>query len=138
MGSSLKPFAPTKGDTQDDDRCHTAPRLREVLPESCVDTTAITLTVNARDGGYYEYRPQAVVRIRERAGRTRPARSCRVKCMFPVTFRRRGASLAGQTVGEGIIADVSHAFTGIEVLDGGGACQGRAGPDRRDGEPGAT
>ena len=47
---------------------------------------------------------------------------------LPVTFRAGGTSLAGQTVGEGIIADVSHAFTGIEVLDGGARVRAEPGP----------
>ncbi|MGD0984406.1 MAG: FAD-binding and (Fe-S)-binding domain-containing protein [Acidimicrobiales bacterium] len=102
-------------------------RLCEVLPESRVDTTAITLTVNARDGGFYEYRPKAVVRVaneeevRALLGAARDLR-------LPVTFRAGGTSLAGQAVGEGIIADCSHGFTGIEVLDSGARVRCEPGP----------
>ncbi|MGD0875299.1 MAG: FAD-binding and (Fe-S)-binding domain-containing protein [Acidimicrobiales bacterium] len=102
-------------------------RLRDVLPESRIDTTAITLTVNARDGGFYEYRPQAVVRVtneHEVCALLAVAREMRL----PVTFRAGGTSLAGQTVGEGIIVDVSHAFTGIEVLDEGARVKAEPGP----------
>jgi len=104
-------------------------RLRDVLPESRIDTTAITLTVNARDGGFYEYRPQAVVRVtneHEVCALLAVAREMRL----PVTFRAGGTSLAGQTVGEGIIVDVSHAFTGIEVLDEGARVKAEPRPDR--------
>lgn len=38
-------------------------RLGEVLPESRIDTNRIALTVNARDAGFYEYRPRSVVRV---------------------------------------------------------------------------
>jgi len=66
-------------------------RLRDVLPESRIDTTAITLTVNARDGGFYEYRPQAVVRVtneHEVCALLAVAREMRL----PVTFRAGGTS----------------------------------------------
>ena len=102
-------------------------RLREVLPEGCVDTTGITLTVNARDGGFYEYRPQAVVRVANEED-VRSLLAVAREMHVPVTFRAGGTSLAGQTVGEGIIADVSHAFTGIEVLDGGERVKAEPGP----------
>lgn len=102
-------------------------RLRDVLAESRIDTTAIALSVNARDGGFYEYRPKAVVRltneeeVRALLGVARDLR-------LPVTFRAGGTSLAGQTVGEGIIADISHAFTAIEVLDAGARVKAEPGP----------
>jgi len=102
-------------------------RLCEVLPESRVDTSAITLTVNARDGGFYEYRPKAVVRVAnedEVIALFGVARELRL----PVTFRAGGTSLAGQTVGEGIIADCSHGFTEIEVLGGGAQVRTQPGP----------
>ena len=102
-------------------------RLCDVLPESRVDTTAITLTVNARDGGFYEYRPKAVVRVaneKEVIALLGVAREMRL----PVTFRAGGTSLAGQTVGEGIIADCSHGFTTIEVLDDGARVRAEPGP----------
>jgi len=102
-------------------------RLRYALPESCVDTTAITLTVNARDGGFYEYRPKAVVRLTNEE-EVRALLGAARDLGLPVTFRAGGTSLAGQTVGEGIIADISHAFTGIEVLDGGGRVKAEPGP----------
>jgi len=38
-------------------------RLGDVLPESRIDTNRIALTVNARDAGFYEYRPRSVVRV---------------------------------------------------------------------------
>ncbi len=102
-------------------------RLRQLFPESRVDTTAITLTVNSRDGGFYEYRPKAVVR---------PESEDEVRGLFhiardlglPVTFRAGATSLSGQTVGEGIIADVSSAFFGVEVLDEGARVKSEPGP----------
>jgi D-lactate dehydrogenase len=98
-----------------------------VLPESRVDTTTITLTVNARDGGFYEYRPKAVVRVTNE-GEVRALLGVARDRRVPITFRAGGTSLAGQTVGEGIIADISHAFTGIEVLDGGARVKAQPGP----------
>src|SRR5208283_2868416 len=102
-------------------------RLCDVLPESRVDTSAITLTVNARDGGFYEYRPKAVVRLANEDEVIALLGVAR-ELHLPVTFRAGGTSLAGQTVGEGIIADCSHGFTGIEVLDGGARVRAEPGP----------
>ncbi|MGO8722067.1 MAG: FAD-binding and (Fe-S)-binding domain-containing protein [Acidimicrobiales bacterium] len=102
-------------------------RLRELLPEERVDTTAITLTVNSRDASYYEYRPKAVVRLASEAevrGLFRLARELAV----PVTFRAGGTSLSGQSVGEGIVADISRAFRRIEVLDAGARVKAEPGP----------
>ncbi len=102
-------------------------RLREVLPVNRVDTSSIALTVNARDAGFYEYRPRAVVRVaseEEVRGLLRAARDLRL----PVTFRAGGTSLSGQSVGEGIIADVSTAFLGVEVLDAGARVKAEPGP----------
>ncbi len=104
-----------------------AARLRELLPESRVDTTAITLIVNSRDSGFYEYRPKAVVRVQteeEVRGLFRIARDLGL----PVTFRAGATSLSGQTVGEGIIADVSTAFFRVEVLDAGARVKTEPGP----------
>jgi len=47
---------------------------------------------------------------------------------LPVTFRAGGTSLSGQTVGEGVIADISTAFRGMEVLDGGERVKAEPGP----------
>ena len=102
-------------------------RLREVLAESRVDTSSITLTVNARDGSFYEYRPKAVVRVANEE-EVRALLGVARDLSLPVTFRAGGTSLTGQTVGEGIIADVSHGFTAIEVLDGGAQVKAEPGP----------
>jgi len=102
-------------------------RLCEVLPESRVDTSTITLTVNARDGGFYEYRPKAVVRVANEE-EVIALIGAAGDLGLPVTFRAGGTSLAGQTVGEGIIADCSHAFTRIEVLDDGARVLAEPGP----------
>ena len=100
-------------------------RLCDVLPESRVDTSSIMLTVHARDGGFYEYRPKAVVRVMNEDEVIALLGAAR-ELHLPVTFRAGGTSLAGQTVGEGIIADCSQGFTGIHVLDGARVAQSRA------------
>ena len=113
-----------------------ASRLGAVLPKDAVDVSEITLAVNARDGGFYEYRPKAVVRLtneRDVKALFAVARELRL----PVTFRAGATSLSGQTVGEGVIADISTAFRSIEVLDQGARIEGRARPHRRDGQPGS-
>jgi D-lactate dehydrogenase len=69
-------------------------RLRDLLPESRIDTSTIALTVNARDAGFYEYRPRSVVRVtneEEVRGLFGAARELRL----PVTFRAGGTSLSG-------------------------------------------
>jgi D-lactate dehydrogenase len=102
-------------------------RLCDVLPESRVDTSSIMLTVHARDGGFYEYRPKAVVRVMNEDEVIALLGAAR-ELHLPVTFRAGGTSLAGQTVGEGIIADCSQGFTGIHVLDGGARVRTEPGP----------
>jgi D-lactate dehydrogenase len=102
-------------------------RLGAVLPKELVDVSEITLSVNARDGGFYEYRPKAVVRVTSEhdvRGLFAISRELRV----PVTFRAGATSLSGQTVGEGVIADISTAFGSIEVLDGGARVKAEPGP----------
>ncbi len=77
--------------------------------------------------GFYEYRPKAVVRL------TSEAEACALlvaarRLGLPVTFRAGGTSLSGQSVGEGIIADISTGFSRVEVLDGGTRVRSEPGP----------
>ena len=102
-------------------------RLAELLPNIAVDTTATALVVNSRDAGFYEYRPKAVVRL------TSEGEVCELllaahRLGLPVTFRAGGTSLSGQSVGDGIIADISTAFSLVEVLDGGARVRAEPGP----------
>ena len=102
-------------------------RLAELLGSTSVDTRATTLVANSRDGGFYEYRPKAVVRLTSEDEVCRLLDAAR-HLRLPVTFRAGGTSLSGQTVGEGIIADISTAFSGVEVLDAGARVKTEPGP----------
>ncbi|MGA2530554.1 MAG: FAD-binding and (Fe-S)-binding domain-containing protein [Acidimicrobiales bacterium] len=102
--------------------------LHDLLPLSRIDTTTVALTVNARDGGFYEYRPKGVVHVEDEEEMRALLRLARQMCL-PVTFRAGGTSLSGQTVGNGLIADISRAFFKVDVLDAGARVKA---------EPGAT
>ena len=86
---------------------HPAEELISLLPEADVRTDVITRLVYAHDASSYRLIPQAVVY---------PHNSDDVKTLLwwsnrhkiPLTFRTAGTSLSGQSVGNGVIVDVSR------------------------------
>lgn len=101
--------------------------LRAVLPPDQVDDSDLARAVYARDGSFFEYRPRVVVRA-NREDDVRAVLAVARSTGTPVTFRAGGTSLSGQTVGEGIIVDVSKGFSRIEPLDGGARVRVEPGP----------
>ena len=86
--------------------------LEAWLPAERIHTDELTLTVYARCADFYEIRPRVVVKARSEAeviGVLSVANAFRV----PVTFRAAGTSLSGQTLGTGIVCDISTGFQRI-------------------------
>jgi D-lactate dehydrogenase len=73
-------------------------------------------TVYSRDGSYFEYYPEAVVRIFT-AGDVQKLLRIGRDHKVPLTFRAGGSSLSGQTVGTGIIADLRLGWKKCELRD---------------------
>ena len=92
-----------------------ARRLRAVLPADQVDDSELALTVYARDGSFFEYRPQAVVRATSADDVSRVVAVAR-SAGVPVTFRAGGTSLSGQTVGTGIVVAECDAKPAVALL----------------------
>lgn len=92
--------------------------LREAVAADSWSTRLVDRTAAAHDASHYLLTPAAVVTprdLRELTGALVAAHRARV----PVTFRSGGTSLSGQAGTDGVLVDTRHAFTGVEVLDGG-------------------
>jgi D-lactate dehydrogenase len=98
--------------------------LAEAVSPAAVRASELYRAVYARDASYYEYRPQAVVRVSSVREVERVLALGRARGV-PVTFRAAGTSLCGQTLGTGIIADLRSSWKGVEVRESGAAvwCQ---------------
>jgi len=98
------------------------PKLKDALeaafPAEALKFDEIYRAVYGRDGSYFEYHPQAVVRV---ASVTDVQNVLRIGTArnVPVTLRAGGSSLSGQTVGTGIIADQRFHFRASELRDNG-------------------
>ncbi len=94
--------------------------LVEALSPAAVRASELYRAVYARDASYYEYLPEAVVRVSsvEEVQRLLTLVASRG---VPVTFRAAGTSLCGQTLGSGIIADLRSAWKGVDVREDGAA-----------------
>lgn len=97
---------------------HLKNSLQTFFPEDRVRTNLSDRLVYSRDASFYQLTPEAVVF---------PTSRNEIQSLFhwcndtntPVTFRAGGSSLSGQAVGTGIIADISHGFRSINVIDNG-------------------
>ena len=98
------------------------PRLKAALeaafPPEALKFDEIYRAVYGRDGSYFEYHPQAVVRVGSVAD-VQSVLRIGAALGVPVTLRAGGSSLSGQTVGTGIIADQRFAFRRSELRAGG-------------------
>lgn len=96
------------------------PELRAVLeatfPAQALKFDEIYRAVYGRDGSYFEYIPQAVVRVASVAD-VQSLLRIGTAHNVPITLRAGGSSLSGQTVGTGIIADQRFAFRANELRD---------------------
>src|SRR5665647_1974797 len=92
--------------------------LVDALSPGAVKVGELYRGIYGRDASYYDYRPQAVVRVSsvdEVQRLLAVARDQRV----PLTFRAAGTSLCGQTLGTGIVAELRLAWKGVEPRDSG-------------------
>ncbi len=88
------------------------------FPHESVESSELYKSIYARDGSYFQYQPKAVVRIRS-ASDVQALFQLAIRNHTSVTFRAAGTSLSGQTVGEGLIAEIRKDFKDIQVLDSG-------------------
>jgi D-lactate dehydrogenase len=90
--------------------------LEAAYPAEALKFDEIYRAVYGRDGSYFEYLPQAVVRVASVADVQTLLRIGAAQNV-PITLRAGGSSLSGQTVGTGIIADQRFAFRRSELRD---------------------
>jgi D-lactate dehydrogenase len=90
--------------------------LQAAFPAEALKFDEIYRAVYGRDGSYFEYLPQAVVRV---ASVEDVQTLLRIGTLHdvPITLRAGGSSLSGQTVGTGIIADQRFFFRRSELRD---------------------
>lgn len=92
--------------------------LRAAVPEERIHDRLIDRIARASDASFYRLVPQVVVE---------PATIAEVQAVFnvgrelglPVVFRAAGTSLSGQSVTDGILADVSRHWSRLHVEEGG-------------------
>ena len=92
--------------------------LLSYFPRESIEASELYKSIYARDGSYFQYQPQAVVRIRS-ALEVPALFKLAIRNHTSVTFRAAGTSLSGQTVGEGLIAEIRKDFKDIQVLNSG-------------------
>ncbi len=95
-------------------------RLEAIAGSDRVLDTPAERIAHAHDAGFYRLIPRAVVLA---------ASEAEVEALFalshelhlPLVFRAAGTSLSGQAITDGILVDISRAFGGISVEEGGGS-----------------
>jgi D-lactate dehydrogenase len=92
--------------------------LEAAFPAQALKFDEIYRAVYGRDGSYFEYHPQAVVRVASVADVQNLLRIGSAEHV-PITLRAGGSSLCGQTVGTGIIADQRFCFRASELREEG-------------------
>ncbi len=93
-------------------------QLEEVIPAARIRSRLIDIVSYAPDAGFYHLMPVAVVL---------PQTEEEIRALFqfshihnvPLTFRAGGTSLSGQSVTDGILADISRYWRKISVEDDG-------------------
>src|SRR5476649_582059 len=98
--------------------------LRLLGKERVLDSPAERLA-HAHDASFYRLVPEAVVFPSSDAEVTELFAISR-ELRVPLTFRAAGTSLSGQAISDGILVDLSRAFGGISVEEGGASV--RVGP----------
>ncbi|WP_341840218.1 FAD-binding and (Fe-S)-binding domain-containing protein [Chitinophaga caseinilytica] len=92
--------------------------LEAILPADRIKTRLIDILSYAADAGFYHLEPKAVVQ---------PVGEDEVKALFrfshqhriPLTFRAAGTSLSGQSVTDGILADLSRHWQSMKIENDG-------------------
>lgn len=119
---AVAPFAAFEGSSPRETLSESVvmPELRAALeaafPATALKFDEIYRAVYGRDGSYFEYLPQAVVRVASVADVQNLLRIGTAQSV-PITLRAGGSSLSGQTVGTGIIADQRFHFRKSELRD---------------------
>jgi D-lactate dehydrogenase len=90
--------------------------LEAAFPAEALKFDEIYRAVYGRDGSYFQYIPQAVVRVTSVA-EVQSLLRIGTAHNVPITLRAGGSSLSGQTVGTGIIADQRFAFRRSELRE---------------------
>ncbi|HLR96327.1 MAG TPA: FAD-binding and (Fe-S)-binding domain-containing protein, partial [Jiangellaceae bacterium] len=88
------------------------------LGPDAVSQRAIDRYGHAHDASHYLLIPHTVVTPGNTDDVAELLRTCD-RLGVPLTFRSAGTSLSGQAITDGVLADVRHAFRGVEVLDDG-------------------
>jgi D-lactate dehydrogenase len=92
--------------------------LQAAFPPEALKFDEIYRAVYGRDASYFEYHPQAVVRVAS-VDDVRSLLRIASAQNVPITLRAGGSSLSGQTVGTGIIADQRFHFRKSELRENG-------------------
>jgi D-lactate dehydrogenase len=98
-----------------------ADQLAQALGASGCEVTGRPLDVlaMAHDASHYLVHPQVVARPHSTDEVADVMRAC-ARLGVPLTFRGGGTSLSGQALSDSVLVDTRTAFSGVEVLDGGG------------------
>jgi D-lactate dehydrogenase len=92
--------------------------LGRLFPPEQLKTSVVDRYAYAGDAGFYYLLPQAIVLPKTDAEIVQLFAFAN-KSGVPVTFRTGGTSLSGQSITDGILADLSRHWKKIEVLDDG-------------------
>ncbi len=92
--------------------------LGDIVGDGQALTRPIDLAAYACDASVYRLEPRAVVRPQTVEQVRQLFALCRRE-RIPLTFRAAGTSLSGQAVTDGVLADLSRHWRGMQVLDGG-------------------
>ncbi len=92
--------------------------LREILQENQIRISLLDRHAYASDAGCYTLLPQAVVVPESEQDIRQLFGFCR-QHQVPLVFRAGGTSLAGQSITDGILADLSISWKKVEALNNG-------------------
>lgn len=94
--------------------------LLKIFPRQRVKTRLIDVVAYASDAGFYHLQPKAVVQPVNENEVVQLFQLCH-QLNVPVTFRTGGSSLSGQSITNGILADLSIHWRNYEVKENGAA-----------------
>ena len=100
------------------DRSGLRERLEQIVGVGRVLDTPAQRIAHAHDASFYRLVPQAVVFPQSDAQVVALFSACH-ELSLPLTFRAAGTSLSGQAITDGVLVDLSRAFEGIAVEEGG-------------------
>ncbi len=105
-------------ETNQTDMQEIAIKLGKYFPEHQLKTSLTDRYAFAGDAGFYYLLPQAIVQP-ETEEDIRRLFSFAIRQKIPITFRTAGTSLSGQSITNGILADLSRHWKKIKPLDDG-------------------